>query len=178
MPKRVLWLAAGALLVGYTAVHYIHGAFGYKSYDDFYLLMKLIRDWMATGKFVSDYVYFYPPFFYLLNLPLAKVSNDAGALVMVVINQVMLVACFWLAAKAATPRPSRRVWFWVLLPLALNYRPLLYLCSMAKIELVQTALLLAGLVAIQRNRSWIAGALAAFAGTLKPVPLIMVLYFV
>jgi hypothetical protein len=172
-------LAVGGLLVwGYTVVHYIHGAFMYRGYDDFYLLMDLIRKWLATGEFRTDYVYFYPPFFYLLHVPLAKISNAAGALVMVVLNQALLVACFGLLARAMTPRPGWRIWFWVLLPLALNFRPLLYLCSMAKIELLQTTLLVAALVAIQRNRSWIAGALAAFAGTLKPVPLIMLLYFV
>lgn len=178
MPKRSWWLAAGSLLLlGYTAFHYVHGAFLYRGYDDYYFEIEFVRKWLATGAFNSEYVYLYPPLYYLLSVPLAQISNTAGALVMVVLNQALFVVCLGLLAMAMTPRPSRRIWLWLLLPLALNFRPLLYLFSMAKIEMIQMTLLVGALVALQRNRSWLAGGLTAFSGMMKPLPLLLLLHF-
>lgn len=178
MTRRSVWLAAaGALLGIFTAVHYIHGAFMYQGYTDYFLEIGFVRDWLATGHFESNYVYCYPPLYYLLSIPLARVSNAAGAGIMVALNQVLLIVCFGLMASAMVPRASRRLWLWLLLPLALNFRPLLYLLSMAKIELIQMTLLVAALLALQRGRSWMAGGLTALAGMMKPLPLLLMGYF-
>ncbi len=172
-----LWWVGGGLLWLYTVGHYLHGAFGYRGYGDFVLLLEAVRQWRATGAFASDGVYLYPPLFYLLNLPLAALSNEVAITVMLIVNQFLLVACLSLLAQALAPRPGWRLWLWVLLPVALNFRPLLLLLSMAKIELAQLTLLLGALVVFQRGRSWLTGSLVACSGMLKPLPLVLVGYW-
>lgn len=177
MTRRLVWLAVGGVLLWiYTAAHYVHGAFWYRGYGDFFAMLHAVRGWLATGQFTTEYLY--PPFFYLLTAPLALLSNDAALRLMVGIDQVLLIACLGLCAAAMSPTPPYRLWVWVLLPLALNFRPLLLLLSMAKIELVQLTLLLGGLMALQRGRLWVTGVLVALAGMIKPLPLVLILYFI
>lgn len=169
-------LVVGAILLwGYTLVHYVHGAFLYRGYGDFFVLMSAVREWLVSGKFTAEW-HLYPPLFYLLNAPLAFLSDADAARVMVVVNQGLLVVCLGLLA-AIPPRTNQSAWMWVLGPLALNFRPLLLLLSMAKIELLQLALLLGALVAFQRRRPWTSGGLLGLAGMIKPLPLLLVLYF-
>ncbi len=175
--RERLALLSGLGLWGYTIAHYVHGAFGYRGYGDFFLLMKTVREWLATGHFVSQYVYLYPPLFYLISAPLAFLSDPIAVQVMVAINQVLLVICMALLMVAIAPKSTWRLWGWMLLPLALNFRPLLLLLSMAKIELLQLTVLLGALVAFQRKRPWVTGLLVAVAGLIKPLPLLWVLYF-
>lgn len=168
----------GVGLLFYTVWHYIHGAFGYKGYGDFFLLLEWVRTWAREGTFdAAEWVFMYPPFFYVLNAPFVWMSNDTAIRVMLILNQLLLGISLVLLATAMTPRPSKGLWAWLLLPLALNFRPLLTLLSMAKIELLQLTLLLASLVAFQRHRPWITGGLVALAGMIKPLPLLLVLYF-
>lgn len=176
LPRSGL-IACGVLLWLYTVAHYVHGAFGYQGYGDFVLLLDTIRQWQATGEFISNYVYLYPPLFYLLNLPLAGLSNHTAITIMLVANQLLLGVCFGLLAMALASRPGWRLWVWVLLPLALNFRPLLLMLSMAKIDLLQVTLLLGSLVAVQRGRGGLAGSLLAWSGMLKPLPLILIGYW-
>ena len=176
--RRVgVWMGI-ALVWVYTVAHYVRAAFFYQGYGDFFLLMQTVREWLATGKFYSDYVYLYPPFFYLLNAPLAHLADAQAVQVMLALNHVLLVGCLWLTWYAIRPRPSRLVWWGLLVPLALNFRPLLLFVSMAKIEMLQLTLLMGALLAWHRNHQGLTGALAAVAGMLKPLPLLFMLYFV
>ncbi len=175
--RKLFWSCVAMVLWGYTVAHYIHGAFGYRGYGDFFLLMRSVREWLAGGRLDVGFSYLHPPFFYLLNIPLALLRDPLTVQIMVVVNQLLLVACMGLLSAAMSPKPPWRLWGWLLLPLALNFRPLLYLLSMAKIELLQVVLLLGTFVSFQRNRPWIAGGLMAFSGMVKPLPLILVLYW-
>lgn len=175
--SRAIWPAAGGVLLWvYTVAHYVHGAFGYRGHADFVTMVVAVRDWLTTRQFTAEWLY--PPFFYLLTAPLALLSNTAAVRLMLGIDQVLLLVCLGLCATAMSPKPPRRVWGWVLLPLALNFRPLLLLLSMVKIEMVQLTLLLGALAALQRGRSWVTGTLVALAGMIKPLPLLLILYFV
>lgn len=169
------------ILVGglwfYTVWHYIHGAFLYRGYGDFFLLLDAVRQWVREGQFISEEVFLYPPFFYLLSAPFAWMSNGVAVGVMLVLNQFLLGICLVLLAMAILPRPTKGLWMWLFLPLALNFRPLLLTLSMAKIELLQVTLLLGSLIAFQRHRPWITGGLVAVAGMVKPLPLPLILYF-
>ena len=175
--QRWMILLMGSGLLLYTVWHYLHGAFGYQGYGDFFLLLEWVREWVFQGKFNSEWVFMYPPFFYVLNAPFAWVTNTVAVRVMLVLNQLLLGACLVFLAMALSPRPSKGLWIWLLIPLALNFRPLLLTLSTAKIELLQLALLLGSLIAFQRRRPWITGGLAALAGMIKPLPLLLVLYF-
>lgn len=175
--KRWMLLAGGGLIWVYTIVHYWHGAFQYQGYGDLFVLLDAVRQWLTTHQFTAEYVYLYPPLFYLVNAPLALLGNQAAAQIMVVLNQGFLGVCFVMLAVAISPRPSPRLWWGVLMPLALNFRPLLLTLAMAKIEIVQLALLLGALVSVQRRWVWGPGVLVALAGMLKPLPLLLVLYF-
>jgi hypothetical protein len=64
------------------------------------------------------------------------------------------------------------------IPLVLNYRLLLTTLSMAKIEMFQLVLLVATCWAYQRSRWVLAGSVLAVAGMTKPLPLLLILYFV
>jgi len=175
--KRWALIAGGGLVWAYTIVHYWHGAFHYQGYGDLFVLLDAVRQWLTTRQFTAEYVYLYPPLFYLVNAPLALLGNQAAAQIMVVTNQVLLVVCLGILALAVSPRPTPRLWWGVLLPLALNFRPLLLTLAMAKIEIVQLMLLLSVLVSFQQRWVWWVGAFMALAGMLKPLPLLLVLYF-
>ena len=175
--RLIPWLAVAALWL-YTLAHFVHGSFQYRGYGDLFVLLAAVREWLSTGQFPATNAYLYPPFFNLVNIPLAMLSDQTAARIMVALNQVLLVVAFGLIAAATSTRLNQRVWLWVLLPLALNFRPLLLLLSMAKIEMVQVTLLLGMLLACQRRRPGLAGALMALAGMLKPLPLVLVLYFI
>ena len=168
---------AGGLLGFYTVWHYLHGAFFYKGYGDFLLLLEWVRQWTLGGQFNSEWVYMYPPFFYVLNAPFAWMSNPMAVRIMLTLNHLFLGVCLALLAMALSPKPGKGLWLWLLLPLALNFRPLLSTLSMAKIELLQLSLLLGSLAAFQRRRPWITGGLVACAGMIKPLPLLLFLYF-
>lgn len=169
-------VAAGVVLWGYTLGHYLHGAYGYRGMGDFLLLLNVVRDWLRTGHFESSYVYLYPPIFYPLNIPLARLSDNTAVAVMMGINQLLLVVWVGLVWAAMLPGRLGKRWFWLFLPLVLNYRPLLLALSMAKIELLQLTLLSAAMLAFKRNAAKSAGALLALSGMLKPLPLILILY--
>ncbi len=172
---RHWWLLGGALLWFYTLGHYLHGLLHYRGDGDFRTLLFAVHQWLLSGHFQVGY--WYPPFFYLLNIPFVVLDESVASWIMLVINQALLAGCFGLLAEATATRVPRRLWWWVLLPLALNYRPLLLLLSMAKIEMLQLLFLLGGLVTFQRRQYGLAGILTALAGMLKPMPLLFVLYF-
>lgn len=170
--------AAFGLLLVYTVGHFLHAVVGRTGYDDFLLLMRATRAWLSTRQF--EVGFWYPPFFFLVNSPLALCPNDqAAAWVMLGINHGLLAAGLWLLMVTTRPLvDSRRLWWWVLLPLVLNFRPLLLLVSMAKIEMLQLTLLISGLLALQRQRPVLAGIVVGCAGMLKPLPIVFLPYFV
>ncbi len=179
MKRRFSW-AVGCAALGlwaYTIAHYLHGAFGYQGYGDFYLMLGQVRTWLQTGAFPTDTAFLYPPFFYVLTAPLAWLQDEAAASVMVWLNQGLLIATLWLLYRTLSPRPKRAWLVWVLGPLMLNHRLLLTTLSMAKIEMLQLFLLVATCAAYQRRRDRLAGALLAVAGAVKPLPLLLILYF-
>ncbi|MBI4323021.1 MAG: DUF2029 domain-containing protein [Candidatus Omnitrophica bacterium] len=175
--RHPLLVSGVVVLWVYTVAHFLHAAVGYRSYSDYLLLMNVTREWLVTGQF--NVGYWYPPFFFLVNSPLALWFDDqTAALVMLAINHALLVVCLGLLMAATAARIPGRAWWWLLLPLALNFRPLLLLVSMAKIEMAEVTLLVGAMLAVQRGRDRLAGSLAALAGMLKPLPVLFALYFI
>lgn len=160
----------------YSLAHFVHGAWGYQGYGDFFLILNSVRSWIATGQLWVDFGA-YPPVHTLLMYPLAGLSDRHVALVMHTVNIICLVTIV-IGLRRMAPEVKTRHWLLVVVPLVLNYRPLLYALSMIKIEVFELAVMVLAVLAYRRRRDGVSGALLAFAAMVKLLPAVLIAYFV
>ncbi len=118
----------------------------------------------------------YPPLFYLLTIPLARLPFGVAAGVWVFINAALLAAALVLAARAAGL--SGR-WTWAAAAaLTLVAHPVISNAADGQANLLVATFLFGGALAWRRGKEAAAGTLFAAAALIKLFPVIFLLYFI
>ena len=167
------------LLTVYSLVHFVHGAFGYQGYGDFFLTLEWSRLWFNKGELVHEFGA-YTPLYLLLMYPFKEMADNQVATVMHVLNlscMAILIRLAYFRYAVDLPKETRRIWLFISLVLVLNYRPLLLGLSMIKIEFVELALIAIAFHSFRKGNDFITGACLALGASIKFVPGFFLVYF-
>jgi hypothetical protein len=129
--------------------------------------------WGARGPGDPEYagLWFYGPMLHFLTLPLFTVpTRDLVAPAWALINTAALAASFVLAARLAQIRASTRAMM-LLAALWMGFQPLVNCLAQGNVEIVELALVLAGLSSLHAARAARAGAWLGAATMVKYLPI-------
>lgn len=117
-------------------------------------------------------LFIYPPLFAVLFAPLTVVPRELGYALWALIQLVLVAANAWLVLKLCAVNPQRRANFLAVLALGL-YGALWTNVAEGQVNTLVTAALLAGLVLLERGRTYSGGLMLAVAAHLKVIPIVL-----
>ncbi|MBA3273553.1 MAG: DUF2029 domain-containing protein [Chthoniobacterales bacterium] len=176
---RALLYLFGAVLLVFAAVPIANALLG--------LSIKDYKLWHDTGQLVlrggevypgpfRKFPFMYPPTSAVLLAPISLFGPIGTVVILVLVNAVAWTACILLAVRLATGEWKRQHILLYAIPSAIVSVFAWSSFHLGQPSLVLLALLLGSFVALQQKRPITAGALVAFATSIKAFPFITIVY--
>jgi hypothetical protein len=187
MTRRISPLLLAATIVAFLVLGYItveRAALKQVKRTDFTVYLAAAHAVLDGGERLYDVTndrgwhYTMPPLFAILMVPLALVPPALASAVWYVVTIGLLVLCLSLIVRLVGRPPGEPALFAVALPLLLCVDPLLDTISRGQLGILMLTCCVAALWLHQRERSFLAGLVVAFAATIKVYSGLLVLYLV
>lgn len=122
--------------------------------------------------------YKYSPAFALAISPLGLLSRHHASIVFLLLNQVLILASFYLIAKLfQIPLNNKSTGVWCMLTIAFNARGVLAVLDAGQVSILILFLCLLAIWLVQQNKPMRAGLSAAMACLIKYLPIMLCVYW-
>ena len=166
----ILFVIAALVLSAWPLIPQV---FGHGKSKDYGLWYDVGREVLLGQGLYHDrptgFAFLYPPFAAVLLAPFSLFGRAFSIFAIDIVN----VASWWLAAKLSeslSGRPGRKAWWVVALPSILLIGPIYDMFDLGQPNLMLLAIMLAGLLLLDRKQELGAGAMFAAATALKAFP--------
>lgn len=169
------------LLAGYSVIHLGYSVFRYNVFTGiptgvFYEALNFERDWTASGPNLIDMIY--PPLYFMLFLPLAKLGVEWVTQVYYFFQFILFFYAIALMVKAVSLRRTPSFMEYLIAGiLSVNFQPFLETLAEHKVEGIEFFLISLAIYSFRKGRDLTTGILIAVAANLKYLPAILALYF-